>query len=465
MTIHALTSLLLAALLCGALAQSGTADDPLRVTIAPTEIDDVLYNPGMGFTTSNSFDGDVAGYPRSRIAYWGWYWDEIEPKEGAYRWDLLDDAIETARARGQRLAIRIMPANGRGGAPQWYKDLGANGYAYTSEAGPTNWMPDHSDPLYLKHMGGLVRSFGERYDGHPDIDHIDMRSLGHWGEWHFYFVDQEHEVEVAPEVRRALVDIYLESFEKTPLVMLIGGGEELAYAISRGAGWRADCLGDLSSGWNHMNDFYQQALDAANANEAWKRAPVVLESCWTMQHWADNGWDVEFIFSEALRWHCSAFNNKSSAIPSQHWGAVESFMKKMGYRLALRRATHPTRTRAGGTLRVESEWENVGVAPPYRNYIIAFRLTPIAGWDPARVIEDPDYDIDVRTWLPGKHAVSVDLAVPQDTKPGRNRLSVALLDPFTREPAVQLAIAGRDAQGWYSLSQVEVAAADEATAD
>ncbi len=44
-----------------------------------------------------------------------------------------------------------------------------------------------------------------------------------------------------------------------------------------GTGWRADCLGDMggfSSTWNHMEDFYQQALDQAEANDAWKKAPV-----------------------------------------------------------------------------------------------------------------------------------------------------------------------------------------------
>jgi len=466
MSIQTLTIALLVAIACcvAGPARAAAASEADRVTVRPREIDDALYNPGMGFTTSNCFDGEPSGYPKSTIAYWGWYWNEIEPENGVYRWDKIDEVIEKARARGQRVAIRIMPTNGRGGVPQWYRDLGAKGFEYTSEAGPANWMPDHNDPLYVEYMGRLVRAFGERYDGNSDIDHVDIRSLGHWGEWHFYFVDQSlgREIEVEPEVRRALVDMYLDAFKKTPLVMLIGGGEELAYAVANGAGWRADCLGDLSSGWNHMNDAYQQAIDAAGVEDAWKHAPVVFESCWKMQHWADEGWDIEFILNEALRWHCSIFNNKSSPIPPRWWGAVEDFLRHMGYRFVLRSVSHPAKITAGESLPLECQWDNIGVAPPYRGYVVAWQLRPVrrGAWGEPIVIEDTAQPTDVTTWLPGLHDVRLDLTLPAEIQPGRYRLAVALLDPFTREPAVRLAIEGRDAQGWYSLSELEVVAAE-----
>jgi hypothetical protein len=464
MLLRTLTVALLAAIIfcadeAGRAASRSEAD---RVTVRPREIDDVLYNPGMGFTTSNSFDGEVSGYPKSTIAYWGWYWDKIESENGVYQWDLIDKAIEKARAHGQRVAIRIMPANGRGGVPQWYRDLGAKGFEYASESGPTNWMPDHNDRLYIEYMGRLVREFGQRYDGHPDIDHVDIRSLGHWGEWHFYFVNKprnwDPEVIVLPKVRRALVDMYLQAFTTTPLVMLIGGEEELGYAVANGTGWRADCLGDLSSDWNHMNDAYEQEIDAAGVGEAWKQGPVVFESCWTMQHWADEGWDVEFIFSEALRWHCSVFNNKSSPIPPRWWGAVEDFLKKMAYRLVLRSVSHPTRAAAGESLPLECQWDNIGVAPPYRPYVVAWQLRQVGrgGWGEPTMLEDTAHPIDVTKWLPGIYDVTLNLPIPTDIEPGRYRLAVALLDPFTRESAVRLAIEGRDAQGWYNLSELDV---------
>jgi hypothetical protein len=131
----------------------------------------------------------------------------------------------------------------------------------------------------------------------------------------------------------------------------------------------------------------------------------------------------------------------------------------MGYRLVLRSITHPAQVAAGALLRVDSEWDNIGVAPPYRKYLLAWQLTPVGRRLGKTPVEDAAHPIDVTTWLPGKHNVSPDLAVPKDLTPGRYRLSLALLDPFTREPAVQLAIEGRDAQGWYNVTELEVAEA------
>jgi len=445
-------------------ARTGSfAGEASRVTVCPREIDDVLCNPGIGFTTFGNFDGDVPGYPRSTVAYFRWYWNSIEPQRGVYRWDIIEDAIREAQARGQRVALGIMPVDGESGAPEWYRGLGARGWDFEPGSGGKGWMPDHNDPLYLKHMGQLVREFGRRFDGNPSIDHIDIRSLGRWGEWHFFGADQAADfVDASVETRRALVDMYLESFTSVPLIMLIGPIDDLRYAVSKGTGWRADCLGDLKPGWNHMRDRYQQNLDAAGANDVWKRSPVAFESCWVMQHWADEGWDIEFVFNEALRWHCSVFNNKSSPVPARWWRVTEAFLKRIGYRLVLRSLTHPAAVEAGAALRVDTQWDNIGVAPPYRGYLLAWQLSPVGRRLGRTSIEDTTRATDVTTWLPGRHDLTLDLAVPKTLAPGLYCLSLALLDPFTRQPAVQLAIEGRDARGWYHLTEVEVTAKESA---
>ena len=67
-TVVVLSLLVMAA----ALAVTGFQGNPDRNTVWPAEIDDVLYNPGMGFTTMRAFDGDVPGNPKSTIAYFRW---------------------------------------------------------------------------------------------------------------------------------------------------------------------------------------------------------------------------------------------------------------------------------------------------------------------------------------------------------------------------------------------------------
>ncbi len=85
-----------------------------------------------------------------------------------------------------------------------------------------------------------------------------------------------------------IVDAYLAAFQKTPLVMLIGGGDMLRYVVENGAGWRADCLGDMggfSKNWCHMRMAYPRLLPEADAVGAWRSAPVAWETCWDMRKW------------------------------------------------------------------------------------------------------------------------------------------------------------------------------------
>jgi hypothetical protein len=314
-----------------------------------------------------------------------------------------------------------------------------------------SWQPDYTAPIYLEKQAQIIAAFGERYDGHPGLDHVDIGSMGRWGEWHTSGTGME----TPPfEVQKQIVDMYLEAFTKTPLVMLIAQAEALAYAVEHGAGWRADCLGDMggfSKTWCHM-DWYPTQLEKAGIEDCWKSARVVFETCWTMQHWHDQGWDVDEIFERALAMHPSAVNNKSSAVPEDWWPQVNEFSKKMGYRLVLRRLEHPATVRAGGELQLKMQWENLGCAPCYDFYPLALELVGDEG--PARRMMT---SADLRQWLPGTHEVAETIKLPGDLSAGQYILRLAFVDPHTDEPALKLAISGRDEEGWYGVSEIVVA--------
>jgi hypothetical protein len=449
---------------CGALAQSTR-------TVRPREIDDVLANPGMGFTTLNRFNGDplnegtrwtegypipaypfrgqleVPGQPLTTIAYLRVYWKFVEPEMGRYNWAMLDGALRTARERRQTLMLRVAPYGTKddNDVPDWYRKLAGG---ETARKLPAKWRTDPENPLYVRHFTGLVRELGRRYDGHPGLELVDVSIVGAWGEG-------EYTERLAESTMQALVGSYLDAFGRTPLVMQPTDRRTNTYALSRRAvGWRADCLGDMrcagGAGWCHMFDAYPQAVVNFGIQEAWRKAPVTLEACWVMQHWKNQGWDLDYIIDQSLKWHISSFNNKSSAVPAEWWPQVNRWLKSMGYRFVLRKFTYPSRVAGEGRLAFTSWWENKGVAPCYRRYPLAVRLQ--SGAHTAVLLSTAD----IRSWLPGDIVHDDAVTLPASLALGEYRIAVALVDEATRAPRVKLAIAGADADGWYDLGPVTV---------
>jgi hypothetical protein len=439
--------------------------------VRPKEIDDVLVNPGIGFMTLNRFNGDplnagtkwtegypienypfsgrlgVKGQPMTTIAYFRVYWKFVEPEEGRYNWPMLDSALKTAHDRCQTLLIRVAPYGPRPeeDVPDWYRKMLGD---ETGRKFPDKWRTDPEDARYQRYWTRLVRELGRRYDGNPDLEAVDISIVGYWGEG-------EHTDLLSEPAMRALMDAYIESFRKTPLLAQPTDRRTNQYALAKtGAGWRADCLGDMRGvdgrSWCHMFDAYPEDLVNFGLTEAWKKGPVSLEACGVMQGWKNHGWDIRYIIEQSLKWHISSFNNKSSAVPEEWQEEVNRWLKKMGYRFALRKFTYPAAVAPLGRLAFTSWWENKGVAPCYRRFPLALRLKGAARTEVLLT------DADIRQWLPGDVVYDDAVFVPADLAAGDYELALALVDPDTRRPKVQLAIAGKDSEGWYPLGTITV---------
>jgi hypothetical protein len=170
-----------------------------------------------------------------------------------------------------------------------------------------------------------------------------------------------------------------------------------------------------------------------------------------MQHWKNQGWDVNYIIQQSLKWHISSFNNKSSAVPEDWWPQVNEWLKKMGYRFVLRKFTYPPVLPPQGKLAFTSWWENKGVAPCYKEFPFALRLKN------SNRTEVFLTDADIRNWLPGDVVYDNAVFIPADMPPGDYEVEIGIVDPQTHKPKVKLAIAGIDADGWYSLGKIAVA--------
>ena len=442
------------------------------VVVRPREIAGVLVNPGMGIQTFQRYQGQplypgmfgltwseagpvkaepdaapalMPRSPASSVAYCRWHWATLEPEKGQIRWDILDLALSEAKRHGQTLAIRLMPYDPDYPLPRWYRESGARRANKDTDKDGKVWHPDHADALFEKHWGELVKKIGARYDGHPALDSVDISSIGSWG---------EGSAEPMPpvSVEKALADLYFDAFKKTPL-LVNDQPRIIEYAVSKGAGWRVDCWGDMRSAgganWGHMLDSYPALTARPGVRDAWQRAPVSLEVCGVVGDWYSAKWDLDYILDQALRWHVSTVNLKSTEIPDPWKPRFDDLARKMGYRLILRRFEHPKRLARGEKLHLQTWWYNAGVAPVYKRYSMALRIGSGPG---AAVIDVP---IDVTKMLPGDLVHEADLPVSA-LPPGEHPLSIALLDPTTRQPAVKLAIEGLKPDGYYALGTLQV---------
>ena len=468
----------------------------------PKEIFDVLNNPGIGFTTFQRFNGDDLNpgrgwtegfpieyqsfngdltnkdHPQTSIAYFRVYWKFLEPEQGKYNWPMIDKALRTAAERGQTLMFRVAPY-GTGeerDVPAWYRQMVGKEKPEKSN----KWRVDPEDSKYLEYFGGFIKALGDRYDGHPDLESVDVSIVGFWGEGAGSFL-------LSDQTRIALINCYLNHFKNTHLNLLSfdipivdGGvlikGTNIAASWPDGntnvapktryIGYRLDCLGDIDTvnikTWDWgiegyyslMQDLYPMEIIRSGLSEAWKKTPITMEICWTFLTWLErhkySEKDVEYIFNEALKWHISSFNAKSSPVPEVWSPLVDKWLNKMGYRFVLRRFEYPSVVSRQGQLSFTSLWENIGVAPIYKGYKFAVRLK-----NAQKTLILPT-SANLTEWLPGDIVHDEKLYIPYDMPLGKYQVEIAVVSPASYEPRVKLAIEGITADGWYSIGEIEV---------
>ncbi len=447
------------------------------LTVRPAETGEVLINPGIGFSTFQMFNGDNhranqdvlretdlerfrndpgiqenIHHPPTSLAYFRILWKAMEPRRGEYQWDYLDELLSLAHQHGQTLMLRIAPYKGRpiDDVPAWYRELVGD----QREFKHVKWPVDPENPLYAECFGSMIRALGERYDGHPDLECVDVSFVGWAGEGGGTDLLSE-------ETMRNLIDPYVESFRQTPLIALLSGKEAVEYMGSRTTlGWRQDCLGDLGfwadeqNGWTHMYDYYPQTITGYRMTDAWKKAHVSFEICGTLPNWKNQqGYgteEVKYIIEQSLKWHISSFNAKSSQVPEEWKPLIDDWLKKMGYRFVLRKFSYPAVAQINAKFPFQTWWENKGVAPCYGNYRLALRL--VRG-DQAVLLPT---SADIKQWLPGDIVYEDAVFIPAGTKPGVYEVQIGILDPALSAPRIRLAIEGRTPEGWYSLGEVDI---------
>ena len=466
--------------------------------VKPTESFGWIANPHRGTTTFQRFQGDAL-YPDDRssdtdgpmvfkpapkrlkpnpdyipwttVSYCRWPWAWLEPRKGKHNWAPVDGALKAGADRGQTVQMRFQPFTLRVdysktpptsrrhppdrtvNVPDWYWDTGAKWLEHGTYA---SHEPDSNDPRYLEHFGDFIRAFAERYDGHPALESIDIAYAGFWG---------ESGGNTTRRTAEKLAEIYLGSFRKTQLLSMQGTpGCAHAARETRGTrrhiGWRADCFGDLrfakhspdvpdGLNWTHMYEAYPREVVECGVVDAWKTAPVTMESCGNVFTWHRDGYDLDWIIRQGYAYHMTFFMPKSVRFPEPTLAPLIEFDKRIGYRFVLRQARLPLEAKPGGRMGFQVFIENVGCAPIYRPYRLAWRFTQGRR---SFVVHSKQ---DVRTWMPGNVWFSERLTLPTGLKSGEADVSCAIVDDDD-DPVVWFAIEGKLTDGWHAMTKIDV---------
>ncbi len=222
-------------------------------------------------------------------------WSDIEPEEGKFRFDLIDDIMNEWSEYGYRFAFRFccfVPSNAYA-TPRWVREAGAKGYlvppvpprsSFIPSVDTDKWEPDYGDPVFLEKLESFISECGRRYDGDPRVEFVDVGSFGTYGEGHTSAGTNRI---YSADVIRQHIDIHLRHFKKTPLIMNddlfssaaegsgVGAAYELArYAAACGMGARDDSV--CVSGC--VRDFgYDTLRNAPFFDCFYATAPVDLE--------------------------------------------------------------------------------------------------------------------------------------------------------------------------------------------
>lgn len=438
-----------------------------QVIVYPEISTEIITNPGIGFIAApqlmgankkvlDTHENEMERYkftkesktwnhPDSRIYYCRVRWKEMEPEKGDYRWEVLENKLEYAKALGCTAVVRCSPyaLSEEEDIPGWYRK------AYPEEPEFPFWRVDPINTPYLKYWSEFIRKFAARFDGHPIISSVDMAIVGAWGEGGGTEFLEEDAI-------REITGAYIDNFKITPLQALLHDPKSLKIMKERKAaiGFRVDCLGDMGgfhgAQWSHMLDFYPQNIENFQMRDAWKTAPVVFEACWHMYDWYQQGWNIDYIIDESLKWHISSYNSKGTVVPYAWKDSVKRWLLKMGYRFEIRKFTYESKARKGQPLPIAILAANVGVAPIYRKYPVVIRLRNHTA------VYTHTLQEDIREWLPDmdilcRESIQLSPGMPS----GEYTIELGIVTGIKEIGSLKLAITGEE-DGYYPMGIISV---------
>ena len=307
-------------------------------------------------------------------------WSFLEPEEGNFKWELLDDVIDRWTAHGKKVSFRITcketNKNLPFATPKWVFDAGAK-FTWVKDC----VEPEYGDSIFLEKLENFHRAFAEHYDSRDDVIYVDIGSYGDWGEGHTVPSSGK---DWPVEVIKKHIDIYLRCYKNTQIVIsddVVGsrdsGTDEekreiLDYIIDNGISIRDD---GISVQWFAERFGFNTLRSEEIYDRAWRKFPTVLE----LEHYQstlNSGWYLDgWPFLASVQGSHATYAGFHGF--ARKWLAENPEMAVMlgnavGYWYFVYGIDMPEKS--PNEFSVKLYVENKGAAPSYKNYKLDFIL-------------------------------------------------------------------------------------------
>ena len=433
-----------------ALLGMGTAMNTSKTRTYAAE-DSAFPNAQIGYAPM--IDDPEAG--DATLRYLELRWREVEPEEGVYAWEALEQkyGLAALREQGIHLVLRfVCDVPGKEphlDIPDWLYAQTGDGSWYDTAYGK-GYSPDYANETFRaahhRVLGALAAFLGT--DGF--VTYVELGSLGHWGEWHIK--SGEGLVPMPDEaIRDEYAAEYRAAFPAAKLLMR----RPFRFAAEQHLGLYNDMTGHEKDtrewlDWIEHGGWYGSEPHALVPMPAfWQDAPVGGEftSSLSMQDLLVKNLPRTLRLLEAS--HMSFLGPKTAqAACAKGYDAV---LLRLGYRL---RVTELKLTPCAGGVSADLTVANEGAAPFYWDWAVNLYGEDAAG----NTLYTVPLPLSLPELMPGEsQTVSVVLEGAEirqlcggwkkSLSRSQTHLTIGIVDPMTGRDAVRFAMKGKQKNG------------------
>jgi hypothetical protein len=438
------------------------------VVVKPVISDKAIVNPGKGWIAY----GKPENQPEEvlsmvSLGYTRFQWGDIEPEEGVFHWEIIDNAIKSWSDAGKQFAFGVMCASSHSRGfwvtPKWVFDAGArydtfelkNTKLSTDGIPGSKLVPVFDDPVFLKKLKTFINALAARYDGNPDIAFIDIRSYGNWGEGHMYPFGKP---DISAGKFKEHILIHREAFKKTLLQLPTGKHAEFIpvqeWAVSIGVGLRRDGICGNS--------------DGSEVSICAGKMPAVFEFYGNYEMMKSLGWwdgkkDKEgrgYPLADCVETgkptYCDLSRGGQSGLNllKEDSLLVRKLTNRLGYHLVITEAKYPEKISPGKPAGISITWMNRGVAKMFIPVKVSFALITKDG----RISEVCESTMSKpELWNPDVEVTVEDIIQFKSTPSGDYFLAVGILQSNDgMRPSIKLGNKLKTTEGWYELGPIAI---------